>query len=83
MARGWESKSVEEQQNESLQQTLTQENKDRLAREKAHKQREIQALQLTCARIREQLQRSTNERYNELLKREIEHVEQQLNVLQG
>jgi hypothetical protein len=83
MARGWESKSVEEQQNESLQQSVSQDEKERLTRVKAEKMRNIQALQLNRARIREQLERSSNDRYKELLNRELEHLEQQLKELES
>jgi hypothetical protein len=83
MARGWESKSVEEQQNESLQQSVSQDEKDRLKRVNADKMRTIQALQLNRARIREQLERSSNERYKELLTRELEHLEEQLKQLES
>ncbi len=83
MARGWESKSVEEQQNQSLQKPLTQEDKDRLSRQKAEKMRKIQALQLNRARIREQLERSSNDRYKELLNRELEHLEKELKQLES
>ncbi len=83
MARGWESKSVEEQQNQSLQKPLTQEDKDRLSRLKADKMRQIQALQLNRARIREQLERSSNDRYKELLNRELEHLEKELKQLES
>ena len=83
MARGWESKSVEEQQNETLHQTVSQEEKDRLKRVNAEKMRNIQALQLNRARIREQLERSSNDRYKELLQRELDHLEQQLKQLES
>jgi hypothetical protein len=74
MARGWESKSVEEQQNQA-QQTVSQDEKDALKRQNAEKMRKIQALKLNRARIREQIERSTNDRYKELLGRELEHLE--------
>lgn len=83
MARGWESKSVEEQQNQATHKTLTDADKAQLNRERAEKMRKVQALQLTRARIREQLERSTNERYNEMLKRELEHVDSQLKALES
>jgi len=83
MARGWESKSVEEQQSESLQKTLSQDEKDRLTRVNAEKMRTIQALKLNRARIREQLERSANDRYKDLLGRELEHLEQQLKKLES
>jgi hypothetical protein len=82
MARGWESKSVEEQQNQA-QQTTTQDEKDALKRLDAEKMRTIQALKLNRARIREQIERSTNDRYKELLGRELEHLEHELKQLEG
>ena len=82
MARGWESKSVEEQQSQA-QQSVSQEEKDKLSREKADKARTVQALKLNRARIREQMERSTNDRYKELLGRELEHLEQELKQLEG
>ena len=83
MARGWESKSVEEQQSQTPQKALTQEQKDRLSKEKAETMRKIQALNLNRARIREQLERSTNDRYKELLGKELEHLESELKKLEG
>lgn len=74
---------MEEQQNQSLQKPLTQEEKDRLGRMKAEKLRQIQALQLNRARIREQLERSSNDRYKELLNRELEHLEKELRQLES
>ena len=81
MAKGWESKSVEEQQT-ATQAPLTKEEKERISREKASKVRELQALRLSCARVREQLQRSQNPRYSELLERELRHLEVQLTEMQ-
>ena len=83
MARGWESKSVEEQQSQAQQQTISQDEKDALKRQNAEKMRKIQGLQLNRARIREQSERSTNERYKELLGRELEHLEQELKQLES
>jgi hypothetical protein len=83
MARGWESKSVEEQQSLAQHQTISQEEKDNLSRQKAEKMRKIQALKLNRARILEQVERSTNDRYKELLGRELEHLEQELKQLEG
>jgi len=83
MARGWESKSVEEQQSLAQYQTITQDEKDALKRQNAEKMRKIQGLQLNRARIREQIERSTNERYKELLGRELEQLEQELKQLES
>ena len=81
MANGWESKSVLEQQS-ATESPLTEEEKERISREKAIKLREVQALSLTCARVREQLQRSQNPRYSEMLERELNHLEAQLAAIQ-
>jgi hypothetical protein len=83
MARGWESKSVEEQQSQAQHQTISQEEKDALKRQNAEKMRKIQGLKLNRARIREQIERSTNDRYKDLLGRELEHLEQELKQLEG
>ena len=83
MARGWESKSVEEQQSQAQNQTVSQDEKDALKRQNAEKMRKVQALKLNRARIREQIERSTNDRYKELLGRELEHLEQELKQLEA
>jgi hypothetical protein len=77
MANGWESKSVLEQQIAS-DSPLTEEEKERISREKALYMREVQTLQLSCARVREQMQRSQSPRYNELLERELNHLQTEL-----
>lgn len=78
MARGWESKSVEEQQSVATKLQLTAEDKERLTQEKAQRARKVQALQLMRARVREQMERSQNDRYIEVLKHELDHIEAQL-----
>ncbi len=81
MARGWESKSVEEQQSQSSE-PLSKEDQQRQKKAlNADKARSIQALTLTRARIMEQLERSTNDRYKELLNRELAHVDGELATL--
>ena len=74
---------MEEQQSQAQNQTVSQDEKDKLSREKAEKARKVQALKLNRARIREQMERSTNDRYKELLGRELEHLEQELKQLEG
>jgi hypothetical protein len=87
MARGWESKSVEEQQQmvqESREEAHAQPatvSKDELDRLKAEKTRKVQALKLTEARVREQLERCTNPRYAEMLNLELSHIETELQSL--
>jgi len=76
MATGWESKSVLEQQ--LTTQALTEIENERVSREKAVLTRELQTLNLSCARVKEQLERSQSPRYSELLQRELRHLEKEL-----
>ena len=81
MANGWESKSVEAQQTEQQEQTRSQEivdERERLGRLKAEVARKIQSLELTRARIREQLSRTSSERYTVLLNTELQQIEGEL-----
>jgi len=82
MAKGWESTSVEEQQ----QLSETTHSKEKIAqnkkREKAEQDRNVQALKLNISRIREQLDRTSNERYQQMLNNELEHLQAELSSLQ-
>ncbi len=81
MATGWESKSVLEQQLStqfSITEAEKEAEKERVFREKAMHTREVQTLKLSCARVKEQLQRSQSSRYSELLERELHHLESEL-----
>jgi hypothetical protein len=81
MANGWESKSVEDQQIDQQEQIRSQEivdEKERLGRLKAEELRKVQALKLTRARIREQLSRTSNERYTLLLNTELQQIDSEL-----
>ena len=81
MANGWESKLVEAPQVDHHELIQTQEildNKERLGRLKAEEARKVQALQLTRARIREQLARTSNERYTILLNTELQQIDGEL-----
>lgn len=77
MARGWESKSVEEQQSSALNDRpahaagqLTPEQRQRLT-EKAN-------LGLARSRVLSQMKSSQNPRYQEILKAELEALNQRL-----
>lgn len=82
MANGWESKSVEEQQetqqfdqSEQIRLQEVADDKERVGRLKAEVARKVQALQMNRARIREQLSRTSNERYTLLLNTELQQIE--------
>jgi hypothetical protein len=81
MARGWESKSVEEQQSQATSAITSAEQKDKLTKLKAERARKLQGLTLMRARVREQLERSQNTRYVEVLQRELEQIEKQIQDL--
>lgn len=76
MARGWESKSVEEQQSEFAK--SSSEKKGPLSAEEEQKLQHKRALELNRARVLEQIKRSQNERYTEMLKRELEELQREL-----
>ncbi|HEX8924393.1 MAG TPA: hypothetical protein VF786_01300 [Terriglobales bacterium] len=82
MAKGWESKSVEEQQ-QLAETTLSKEQIEQdKQRVKAEQARRVQALKLNIARIREQLDRTNNERYQQMLNNELQHLQAELSSLQ-
>jgi hypothetical protein len=77
MARGWESKSVEAQMEESV---ATKDTKKRvvLTPEELQKQRKKIDLELSRSRVLQQLEQSTDERYSELLRRTLAELDLQL-----
>lgn len=81
MAKGWESKSVEDQQIDLEEQIRSQgvvDAKERLDRLNAEETRKVQALTLTRARICEQIVRTSNERYTLLLNTELQQIDSEL-----
>jgi hypothetical protein len=78
MAKGWESKSVEEQQSLASQSLLTDEERERMSKERAEKSRSVQALNLNRSRVLQQIERCTNGRYRELLQKELEHLDSEI-----
>ena len=78
MARGWESKSVESQMEDSKG-TLPDGVQHPLTDEERHKKRERENLRLARARILQQLEAATNERYKELLRQELSELEKRIN----
>lgn len=65
MARGWESKSVEAQQEEAVRKKSG--GKPRMTREEADYVRELASLRLSLKRVIDQLQNSTNLRLRSML----------------
>lgn len=76
MARGWESKSIEEQQSE-FQKTSTSA-KSSVLPEQRRREQQIQALHLKRAHVAEQLKHSQNDRFTQLMLQELAHLEREL-----
>ena len=79
MARGWESKSVESQQElardeQSRRTGVASEEEKKLARER-------EGLLLSRARVVKQIEASTNERYTKVLRQALEAIEQKIALL--
>jgi hypothetical protein len=77
MARGWESKSVEAQIEESDTKVSAASNQ-LLSREAVLAQNEKSDLLLSRKRVEQQLELSTNERYTELLRRTLADLDARL-----
>jgi hypothetical protein len=67
MARGWESKSIEAQQEDASRQEASE--KPRLTREETALARELAGLRLSLSQVAEQLGRSRNAGHREVLER--------------
>ncbi|HET9838701.1 MAG TPA: hypothetical protein VFR84_10730 [Candidatus Angelobacter sp.] len=77
MARGWESKSVEAQQ-ESAKDSQAGGGRPSLTDEERNRKRERDALKLSRAYILHQIESSTHERYSETLRKALSEIEQKL-----
>ncbi len=78
MARGWESKSVEEQQSQSQQKPSGKANQ---SPEQIRKMQQLQAMHMQRSRVRQQLRDSQNPRFIELLQRELQHLDAEIKKL--
>ena len=82
MARGWESKSIEDQINAA---DANRESKPgrALTRFEIEQQTRKTGLLLERVRLTRELEAARNERYRDLLKQSLEHVEGELAKLEG
>ena len=78
MAKGWESKSVEEQQSLASQTPLTDEDRERLSHERVEKVRRLQALNMSRVRVAQQMDRCGNDRYREMLQQEMNYLDAEI-----
>jgi len=76
MARGWESKSVEQQQEESIEERKAV--RPPLSRDEQHRNRRRQGLLLSRERLTQQLQAASNPRHRQMLEQAIAELDSQL-----
>lgn len=76
MARGWESKSVEAQQDEAAQQSS--ESRIRLTPEQAARSREHENLRLSRQTVLQQIESSQNPRHRKVLQNALADLDQKL-----
>ena len=80
VARGWESKSVEAQQEEAGNKSATP--RPRLSAEEASAQRERESLRLSRQRVLQQLEASANPRHRKLMQDALADLEEKLSRLE-
>ncbi|MGA2377502.1 MAG: hypothetical protein ABSF72_18465 [Candidatus Sulfotelmatobacter sp.] len=81
MARGWESKSVEAQQDEAAARSTSE--KPRLTREAADRFRERENLRLALRRVLQQLEQSRNPHHRSMLEHARADLESKMQELGG
>lgn len=87
MARGWESKAVEEQidprELEKPESKKSEENKRKRSPEYVEMNRKKEVLRLSRARVLRQIEASRNERYTEQLNQALAELDSQIATLDG
>jgi hypothetical protein len=78
MARGWESKSVEEQQSQAAASSQSSENRNSKPEAEQASARHREALLLARSRIQQQLEACSNDRYAEQLRQAMAAIDKQL-----
>ncbi len=78
MARGWESKSVEEQMELARERADGIKDKSSLSEAEATKRREIEGIQLSRTRVLQDMSKATNPRYREQLQKSLEFLDEKL-----
>jgi TATA-binding protein-associated factor Taf7 len=79
MARGWESKAIEDQQAEAAAEK--RQTKARLTADEIKRQQEIQGLELSRQRVRQQLLSATNPQHREMLQLALAELESKLSLI--
>lgn len=79
MSKGWESKSVEEQQNEV--QNASRSHKPRKTAEQIVRDRSRNSLEMSRQRVRQQLQAACNPNHRSMLERALADLDEQISKL--
>jgi hypothetical protein len=79
MARGWESKSVEDQQAEAAAEK--RQKRAPLTPEEIKRQREIRGLELSKQRVQQQILSAIHPQHREMLQRALAELEHRLSLL--
>ena len=80
MARGWESKSVESQQDLAREESAVPHRA--LSDDEKNVLREQEGLLLSRARVMKQIEASSNERYTKVLRQALKELEQKIALLE-
>jgi phage terminase Nu1 subunit (DNA packaging protein) len=78
MARGWESKSVEEQIELAAEKAASLKSAKKMGEAEAARQRELESLQLSRTRVLQDMAASNNPRYKEMLQRSLDFLDQKV-----
>lgn len=81
MARGWDSKAVEDQIQSAEISTVTLKKPTKKSEQELARVRTRQGLELMRSRVKQQMDRAQNERYREMLHKELTALDQQLSDL--
>jgi len=81
MARGWESKSIEQQQADALDQAKT--SRQRLSAEQQKRNRQRDTLLLARKRLLGQLDSATRPEHRQMLHRSLAEIDKQLSSFEG
>ncbi|HVG31545.1 MAG TPA: hypothetical protein VM911_00635, partial [Pyrinomonadaceae bacterium] len=82
LARGWESKAVEDQINEADERARRLESAtDDLSPQERARRQQLESLKLSRARTLDQLERATNRAYREMLQRTLRALEAEIETL--
>jgi hypothetical protein len=80
MARGWESKSVEDQIEEARRSQGAYEGRAQTPEERA-RERKVESLKLERSRLTEQLKRARSEAYQRMIRQSLEAIEEEIATL--